>query len=66
MTKPDPVGMTEIAQRLGVKRDTVQHWSVRKVLPPAEWTVGGRPAWSWSTIETWARETGRLREERTR
>lgn len=32
----------------------------RGALPAHDWIVGGRPAWDWSTIEQWARDTGRL------
>ena len=55
-----PVGLAEIAERLGVERQTVDAWRHRGVLPDPAWTVGGRPAWAWSTIEEWARHTGRL------
>lgn len=56
----EPVGLTEIADRLGVKLQSAQNWRTRGLLPPARWTVGGRPAWSWQRdIEPWARETGR-------
>jgi len=55
-----PVGAVEIAARLGVARATVDQWQARGILPARDWTVGGRPAWAWSTIEEWARETGRL------
>src|SRR5690606_21271027 len=55
-----PVGLVEIAERLGVERQTVDAWRHRGVLPDPAWTVGGRPAWAWSTIEEWARHTGRL------
>ena len=58
-----PVGMVEIAVRLGVKRETVEQWRARgrsTRFPEAVWTVGGRPAWPWGDIERWARETGRL------
>lgn len=54
-----PVGQTEIAERLGVPLDTVRKWRTRGLLPAPTWTVGGRPAWDWSDIDTWARETGR-------
>ncbi len=54
-----PVGIVEIADRLGVERETVDKWRTRDLLPEPEWTVGGRPAWDWRTIEAWARETGR-------
>lgn len=55
-----PVGLIEIADRLGVQRNTVDVWRQRGVLPDPDWTVGGRPAWNWPTIEQWARDSGRL------
>lgn len=60
---PDPVGIKEIAERLGVKRQTVDVWLQRRLLPDATWIVGGRPAWNWSEIERWARKTGRLKDD---
>jgi len=56
----DPVGLAEIAERLGVPRRNVDRWRERGVLPAPRWTVGGRPAWDWPEIEEWARATGRL------
>jgi hypothetical protein len=56
----DPVGLAEIADRLGVKRQTAAVWRTRKVLPEPSWTVSGAPAWNWPDIEAWARSTGRL------
>lgn len=57
----EPVGIVEIAARLGVKRNTVDQWIQRAIeFPPARWTVGGRPAWNWPDVEQWATETGRL------
>jgi hypothetical protein len=58
----DPVGIPEIAARLNVKRSTVDMWGYRHLLPEPRWQVGGRPAWNWPDIETWARESGRLTE----
>lgn len=58
-----PVGLEEIAYELGVGRPTVDQWRTRGVLPEPTWTVGGRPAWAWATIEAWARETGRLKPD---
>jgi len=58
---PDPiVGQKEIADRLRVAPNTVYQWGKRNLLPPPEGTVGGDPAWHWSTIEAWAQRTGRL------
>jgi len=57
----DPVGLEEIAVRLGVQRGTVDQWRWRQILPAPAWTVGGRPAWPWPVIEAWAQETGRAR-----
>lgn len=56
----DPVGIVEIADRLGVKRQTVDQWRLRKLLPEPCWTVGKRPAWTWNQIAEWGRSTGRL------
>jgi len=58
--KSEPVGLAEIAERLGVARATVDQWRARGLLPAPRWTVGGRPAWSLHDILRWARETGRL------
>lgn len=64
MTAPQPVGIGEIAERLQVERNTVQVWRVRKILPPAWVELSGGPVWRWSTIKQWARDTGRLPEQR--
>lgn len=55
----EPVGIVEIAERLGVQRATVDQWKQRGLLPEPSWTVGGRPAWNWPDIARWAHETGR-------
>lgn len=55
----DPVGLAEIAARLGVKPQTARVWRTRKLLPDPRWTVSGQPSWNWPDIEAWARETGR-------
>jgi len=56
----EPVGAVEISARLGVRRATVDQWGQRGHLPEPDFTVGGRPAWRWRTIEEWARRTGRM------
>lgn len=55
----EPVGIKEIAERFGVKRQTVDMWLQRDLLPDPRWIVGGRPAWDWPDIELWAMQTGR-------
>jgi hypothetical protein len=60
MVALDIVGLKEIAQRLGVKQQTAAAWRYRGLLPPEEGTVSGAPAWTWATIEGWAKATGRL------
>ena len=57
----EPVGLAEIAARLGVTRKTADQWRARGLLPdPEPTTVGGRPWWRWAVIEQWAQDTGRL------
>ena len=56
-----PVGAAEIAERLGVRAQTVHTWRQRKLMPEPRWTVSGQPAWDWVEIEEWAKRTGRLR-----
>jgi predicted DNA-binding transcriptional regulator AlpA len=56
----DPVGIPEIAERLGVKRATVDQWKQRDLLPEPKWIVGGRPAWDWADIAKWAQQSGRM------
>jgi hypothetical protein len=58
----DPVGATEIAQRMHVDRDTITTWRSRHSdFPPPRWpSVAGRPAWDWSRdIIPWLAKTGR-------
>ena len=59
-TEVEPVGLLEIAQRLGAQAQTARNWRTRGVLPSASWLVSGSPAWDWAAIEAWAQETGRL------
>ena len=58
----EPVGLVEIAQRLGGKHRTAVMWNYRGLLPQTIGTVSGAPAWSWGSIRSWAIETGRLEE----
>lgn len=58
----DPVGLSDIADRLGVARQTAKQWRLRGLLPEPSWTVSGSPAWDWPSVADWARNTGRLHE----
>lgn len=50
----DPVGVVEVAARLGVQRATVDQWRQRDLgFPEPRWTVGGRPAWQWEDVQRW-------------
>lgn len=60
MDRCDPVGLTEIAVRLGVAPQTARAWRVRRLLPATRWTVSGQPAWNWKDIANWAAATGRF------
>jgi hypothetical protein len=60
----DIVGMVEIADRLGVARQTPRQWQQRKLLPAPDAVVSWDiPVWRWATIEKWAKETGRMATE---
>lgn len=56
----DPVGRSEIAERLRVQVVTVDKWRERyPAFPAHRWTVGGVPVWEWEDVAKWAAETGR-------
>lgn len=56
----EPVGVPELAERLGVKHTTPHTWMTRGVMPEADWIVSGNKAWRWGTILRWAGERGRI------
>lgn len=62
MSAAELVGCAEVAERLRVSPNTLYSWRRRPSsgFPPAEHTVGGRPAWKWTTVRRWAERTGRL------
>lgn len=57
----DPVGAAEIAERAGVRRQTVAIWRMRhEDFPEARWVVSGYPAWDWNLdVVPWLIGTGR-------
>lgn len=63
----DPVGVIEIADRLGVLDRSVHKMIQRGRLPDPDYeTVNGSRAWDWRTILWWAGETRRLNRESLR
>jgi hypothetical protein len=63
----DPVGINEIADRLGVEPATVRSWQARAKhmtrqppMPPPTLHLTNTPIWNWARIRDWAKETGRL------
>lgn len=61
-----PVGVRDLACRLGVDARTVRRWLAGHLLPeprgrnqPGRWTVDGGPAWCWHhDIVPWLRGDG--------
>lgn len=63
----DPVGVIEIADRLGVLDRSVHKMIQRGRLPRPDFdAVNGSRAWEWRTILWWAGETRRLNRESLR
>jgi hypothetical protein len=72
-TLHDPVGTNEIADRLSVEPATVYSWRARgknltrrPPLPAPAAILTNTPLWEWATIEAWAQETGRLKQQGAR
>lgn len=60
----DPVGVLEIAQRLGVRDRTVHMWLYRGIVPDPDYSsVNGSRAWEWATVLEWAGRTGHVYDE---
>jgi predicted DNA-binding transcriptional regulator AlpA len=52
--KLDIVGMAEIAQMLGMPRNTVNQWRFRGLLPAPATELATGPVWYRRVIEEWA------------
>lgn len=62
-----PVGVLEMAGRLGIQDRSIHMIRRRGQLPRPDYdNVNGSRAWEWSTILWWAGETGRLRSPELR
>ena len=57
----DPIGVSEIAELLGVEVTTVSSWRQRHVLPSPDKIVnaGKTPFWKTKKLVNWANATGR-------
>lgn len=65
----EPVGVCEIAHRVGVLPETVSQWwrrtrrgEMRHPMPPPRGTVSNMEWWDWPEVEPWLRDTGRLKD----
>jgi predicted site-specific integrase-resolvase len=58
----EPMGPSEVAEFLGVKRGTVDQWLHRGILEP-RWRLVAGPLWDKDDVIAWARSTGRLARE---
>lgn len=59
----DPVGVQDIAWRLGYEAPTVSNWIKRHAdFPKPLFRVsnGRIPVWEWATVRTWVVTTGHL------
>jgi predicted DNA-binding transcriptional regulator AlpA len=54
----DIVGITEIAQLLGLKHATVTNWHRRGHMPAPDAQLSFGPVWRRSTIERWLQKEG--------
>ncbi len=56
----DLVGVTDIAERVGVTREAVRHWSSGKRragrFPLPAGSPGGSKVWEWSAVHAWLRQ----------
>lgn len=50
------VGIAEIAERLGVPRQTVAQWHLRKKLPAPDARLAMGPVWREETVTAWISE----------
>lgn len=53
MEKSKIYGISEIAESLGVRRQTVAQWYWRRQIPPPDWRIKAGPAWIDVNIESW-------------
>jgi predicted DNA-binding transcriptional regulator AlpA len=59
-TRTELVIAADIAERLGISRPRVSVLAVRPDFPRPVGRLGRSDVWYWTSVERWARETGRL------
>lgn len=52
------MGIAEIAEQLGMRRQTVAQWHARAKLPPPDGQLAMGPVWRETTIEAWLATLG--------
>lgn len=58
--RPDTiVDMDAISTMLNVEKATIRQWRTRNVMPEPDYQLAMGPLWWRSTIEAWAKTTGR-------
>lgn len=67
MTASNLVGAKDIADRAGVKVDTIHKWRARhpSFPEPIGLISGLLPVWDYAEVETWLKANGRSPETRT-
>jgi predicted DNA-binding transcriptional regulator AlpA len=59
-TRTELVIAADIAERLGISRPRVSVLATRRDFPRPVGRLGRSDVWYWTSVERWARETGRL------
>ena len=62
MSQDDLIGLKEIAELLGVARQTPRIWRHRGILPEPAAELSSGPVWYRSTILEWSQRTGHPRK----
>lgn len=60
MDQNELLGITEVAEVLGIHRDTLAEWRRRPGFPIPDVQLGTSPGWRRSRIVAWARGNGKL------
>lgn len=64
-SKPDLIGRSAMAERLGVGAATIDRWQRRSILPDPDLRFANQDVWLWDTIRDWAKHRSRFRRKRS-